>query len=91
MLGRFYRLMQDIERGGFQRNTFQPWEITILLDLRECNARLRVTHTLLDRYQKAVRKHIEKGAHRPITLSEYLERNARRAAARSEELSYSSA
>jgi hypothetical protein len=82
LFSRFHRLMQDVERGECRRNSFEQWEIDILLDLRECACRRPVTRTLLNRYQKAARRLILKGARRPPTLSEYLERNARRAEVR---------
>ncbi len=54
------------------RNTFQPWEIEILLDIEACQIREPVKRETLRRYQKAVQRSMEKGAPMPLRLSEYL-------------------
>jgi hypothetical protein len=71
-LYRFNRLMQELIRGSMNRNTFQPWEIQILLDIEACQAREPVKRETLRRYQKAVQRAMEKGALTPLRLSEYL-------------------
>ncbi len=71
-LNRFNRLMQEIIRGNMTRNTFQPWEIQILLDIEACQIREPVKRETLRRYQKAVQRAMEKGAPTPLHLSEYL-------------------
>jgi len=71
-LNRFNRLMQELIRGNMNRNTFQPWEIEILLDLEACQIREPVKRETLRRYQKAVQRAMEKGAPTPLRLSEYL-------------------
>ena len=73
LLNRFNRLMQELIRGNMNRNTFQPWEIEILLDIEMCNLREAVKRETLRRYQKAVQRSMEKGARTPLKLSEYLE------------------
>ena len=55
-----------------QRNTFRPWEIELLLDIESCNLREINKRDTLRRYQKAVQRHMEKGARVPLKLSEYL-------------------
>ena len=55
------------------RNTFRPWEIELLLDIEACNLRESAKRETLRRYQKAVQRHMEKGARLPLKLSEYLE------------------
>jgi hypothetical protein len=71
-LNRFNRLMQELIRGSMNRNTFQPWEIDILLDIEACQLREPVKRETLRRYQKAVQRSMEKGAQMPLRLSEYL-------------------
>ncbi len=71
-LNRFNRLMQELIRGTMSRNTFQPWEIQILLDIDACQLREPVKRETLRRYQKAVQRAMEKGASLPFCLSEYL-------------------
>lgn len=71
-LNRFNRLMQELIRGNMNRNTFQPWEIEILLDIEACQLREPVKRETLRRYQKAVQRAMEKGAPTPLRLSEYL-------------------
>jgi hypothetical protein len=72
MLTRFNKLLQELVRGTMNRNTFQPWEIEILLDIEACNIREAVKRETLRRYQKAVQRAMDKGARVPFTLSEYL-------------------
>ena len=73
VLNRFNRLIQELLRGTMNRNTFQPWEIEILLDIEACNLRDAVKRETLRRYQKAVQRTMEKGAPAPFRLSEYLD------------------
>jgi len=73
VLNRFNKLLQELVRGTMNRNTFQPWEIEILLDIEMCNLREVVKRETLRRYQKAVQRSMEKGARTPLKLSEYLE------------------
>ena len=72
MLTRFNRLMQELQRGSMNRNTFLPWEIVLLLDMEACNLKDGGKKDLLRRYQKAVQRSMEKGAPAPMKLSEYL-------------------
>lgn len=71
-LNRFNRLMQELIRGTMSRNTFQPWEIDILVDIEMCQVHEPVKRETLRRYQKAVQRSMEKGAPMPLRLSEYL-------------------
>jgi hypothetical protein len=73
VLHRFNKLLQELVRGNVSRNTFQPWEIEILLDIEACNLREAVKRETLRRYQKAVQRAMEKGARTPFKLSQYLE------------------
>ncbi len=71
-LYRFNRLLQELIRGTMSRNTFQPWEIEILLDIEACQIREPIKRETLRRYQKAVQRAMEKGAPIPFKLSEYI-------------------
>src|SRR6266404_2908346 len=73
VLAQFNRLLQELLRGNMHRNTFRPWEIELLLDIESCNLRESSKRETLRRYQKAVQRHMEKGARLPLKLSEYLE------------------
>ncbi|MDX2152690.1 MAG: hypothetical protein SFV54_18255 [Bryobacteraceae bacterium] len=70
----FNRLVQELLRGKLQRNTFQPWEIELLLDIERCALRPSARRDALKRYQKAVERQMERGGAMPMKLSEYLER-----------------
>jgi hypothetical protein len=73
VLAQFNRLIQELLRGNMHRNTFRPWEIELLLDIEGCSLRESARRDVLRRYQKAVQRHMEKGAPLPLKLSEYLE------------------
>jgi hypothetical protein len=82
VLAQFNRLIQELLRGSLNRNTFRPWEIRILLDIEDCEFNEGNKREILRRYQRAVQRHMEKGARLPFTLSEYLESlRSKRAAA----------
>jgi hypothetical protein len=68
----FNRLINELLKGSIQRNTFQPWEITIMLDIQACDPGDASRKDLLKRYQKAVHRAYEKGAKMPMTMTEYL-------------------
>jgi hypothetical protein len=73
ILAQFNRLMQELLRGNMSRNTFRPWEVELLLDIESCNLRDSARREILRRYQKAVQRHMEKGARLPLKMSEYLD------------------
>jgi len=73
VLAQFNRLIQEILRGAMNRNCFRPWEIHLLLDIESCSLRDGAKRETIRRYQKAVRRAMEKGAARPMLLSEYLD------------------
>ncbi len=75
MLVQFDRLMAELLRGAVSRNTFRHWEVELLLDIEHCELDGRNKREILKRYQKAQRRHVERGAHSLLKLSEYLERN----------------
>lgn len=72
VLAQFNRLIQELLRGNMHRNTFRPWEVELLLDIEACNLRDSSRRETLRRYQRAVQRHMEKGARLPLKLSEYL-------------------
>ena len=82
VLARFNKLVQELLRGAITRNTFRPWEVDILLDIEGCNLREGGRREILRRYQKAVQRSMEKGAPEPLKLSEYLQVQKDRQAAR---------
>ncbi len=78
VLHRFNKLIQELLRGSISRNTFHPWEVTILLDIESCDLRDGAKRETLRRYQKAVQRAMEKGARSPLKLSEYLDQQKAR-------------
>lgn len=73
----FNRLMQELLRGRIQRNTFQQWEVEILLDIEGCSLRDANRREVLRRYQKAANRYFERGGRTLLKLSEYLEKKHR--------------
>jgi len=84
VLAQFNRLMQELLRGTMNRNTFRPWEVELLLDIDGCDLGDSAKREALKRYQRAVQRHMEKGARLPFKLSEYLESVRAKRAARLE-------
>jgi hypothetical protein len=79
MLNRFNRLIGEVIRGALARNSFQPWEAEILMDLDSCQFERRRRMEILRQYQKAVERQIAAGPGPPMKLSEFLAvRNRRR-------------
>ena len=74
LLARFNRLMRDLENGLASRNSFQPWEVELLLDMQSCELPAANRRRLLRRYQTAAARSLECGAALPLKLSEYLNR-----------------
>ena len=81
VLAQFNRLIQELLRGNVTRNTFRQWEIDLLLDIEACDLKNTARRETLRRYQKAVKRHMEKGARLPLRLSEYLEAQKNRKSA----------
>jgi len=76
MLAQFNRLIRELMRGRFTRNTFQPWEVALLLDVESCNLKDASKDGILRRYQKAVQRQVEKGSGTFMLLSEFLGRKS---------------
>jgi hypothetical protein len=68
----FNRLMNELLKGNIARNTFQPWEIELLLDIQAADLGNASEKEVLRRYQKAVQRAYDKGAKMPMKLSDYL-------------------
>jgi len=77
-LNRFRRLVGELIRGELARNSFQPWEVEILLDIESCPVKSKQRLEILRRYQKAVEKQMEIGPGPPMKLSEFLQLKATR-------------
>jgi hypothetical protein len=68
----FNRLLNELIKGAINRNTFQSWEIELMLDIQACDFGDTPQKEMLKRYQKAVQRAYDKGAKMPIKLSEYI-------------------
>ena len=71
-LNRFKRLIGELLRGEMNRNTFQSWEIVLLLDFDTCELPSRRRLEILRQYQKAVERQMEIGPGPPMKLSHFL-------------------
>lgn len=76
-LAQFNRLMLDLLRGKIQRNTFQSWEVEILLDIESCELKDASRREVLRRYQRAANRYFERGGRTLLKLSEYLDKKHR--------------
>ena len=74
MLNRFRRLVRDLQRGTITRNSFEPWEVDILLDIESCQLKRGQREETLQHYQRAVERQLETGKGPPMKLSEFLKR-----------------
>ena len=72
MLLRFNRLIRELLKGGTRRETFQPWEVDLLLDMQGCRIGELAREGVLRRYQQAVQRQIRQGGTVPMKLSEFL-------------------
>jgi hypothetical protein len=78
MLNRFNRLIAELLRGAIVRNSFQPWEVELLLDIETCKLEPRKRADILRQYQKAVTRQLETGPGPPMKLSDYLQQRVTR-------------
>lgn len=78
MLNRFKRLIGEVTRGVVARNSFQRWEVEILLDLDNCQLERRRRMEIFRQYERAVERQMTDGPGPPMKLSEFLELRARR-------------
>jgi len=72
MLHRFRKLLAELMRGAIVRNSFQPWEIDILIDFQNCTLEPRRRMETLRQYQRAVERQMELGPGPPMKLSQFL-------------------
>jgi hypothetical protein len=72
ILTQFNRLIRELLSGSISRNTFQPWEIEVLLDIETCRMQESARTNILRRWQRAVEQQMEKGSTTPMKLSEFL-------------------
>ena len=72
IFARFNRLIGELLKGGTRRETFQPWEVELLLDIENCQIKESAREGVLRRYQEAVRRQLERGGTVPMKLSEFL-------------------
>jgi hypothetical protein len=78
MLNRFRRLIGEVLRGQFARNSFAAWEVEILLDFDACELELRRRDEIFRQYQRAVEKQLKTGPGPPMKLSQFLVLRSRR-------------
>ena len=78
VLNRFNRLVSELMRGVIVRNSFQPWEVEILLDFDLCKVERKRRLEILRQYQRAVERQMNAGPGPPMKFSEFLEFRARR-------------
>ena len=71
-LNRFRRLMGELLRGEMNRNSFEPWEIDLLIDFETCQLPSRRRLEILRQYQRAVEHQLEIGPGPPFKLSHFL-------------------
>ncbi|MGD0771930.1 MAG: hypothetical protein ABSC05_03820 [Candidatus Solibacter sp.] len=71
-LNRFRRLIGELLRGEMHRNSFEPWEIELLIDFETCQLPSRRRLEILRQYQRAVERQLETGPGPPIKLSHFL-------------------
>ena len=71
-INRFRRLIGELLRGEMTRNSFEPWEIELMLDFETCQLPARRRLDILRQYQKAVERQLETGPGPPMKLSHFL-------------------
>jgi hypothetical protein len=81
MLNRFRRLFNEIVKGQILRNSFERWEVEILLDFEACALPSRRRLEILRQYERAVERQLETSAGPPLLLSHFLVLRERRRAA----------
>lgn len=70
---RFQRLIGELLEQRVRRNSFQPWEVDLLIDIDQYQFPRSLRTRLLQRYERAVLKSLEKGISKPFLFSQYLE------------------
>ncbi|HWC97418.1 MAG TPA: hypothetical protein VG456_11725 [Candidatus Sulfopaludibacter sp.] len=78
IFNRFRTLLREISRGATLRNSFEPWEMEIMLDLQICDIPSRRRMETLVQYERAVKRQMSSGQGPPMKLSEFLELRRKR-------------
>jgi len=78
MLNRFRKLVGELIRGSISRNSFQSWELEILMDYHNCPLTPRHRQETLRQYQRAVEKQLEMGPGPPMKFSDFLQQKMTR-------------
>jgi hypothetical protein len=78
MLNRFKRLISEVLRGQMSRNTFETWEVDILLDMEACEIEARRRGEIFRQYERAVERQLENEDGPPMKLSQFLVLRARK-------------
>jgi len=71
-LNRFRRLFNELLNGEIKRNSFEPWEIDLILDFESCQLPSRRRQDILGQYQRAVERQMASGPGPPLKLSHFL-------------------
>ena len=66
---RFNRFVHEMLHGCVERNSFEPWEVELLVAFQEYDYDRATKRQLLRRYQRAVNRGIETGANPPHASS----------------------
>jgi hypothetical protein len=74
---RFNRLVKELLLGEIRRNSFQPWEVHLLLDLQACRLTRSRRDEALRRYQRVVVKQLGRRELPPIRFVDFLGRRKR--------------
>ena len=65
---RFNRLIRELLHGRTSLETFQPWEVDLLLDMQNCRIQESTREGTLRRYREAVQRQIRRGGTVPMKL-----------------------
>ena len=76
-LNQFNRLMSELARGVIPREGFEPWEVEILQDIKNCKLEPRRRPEIMRQYRLAVERQLETGPGPPMKLSHFLINRAR--------------
>lgn len=71
-LHRFKRLFGELLHGEIRRNSFEPWEVALLVDFEACQLPSRRRTDILRQYERAVIRQLESGPGPPMKLSHFL-------------------
>jgi hypothetical protein len=77
MANRFNRLVKELLQGEVRRNSFQPWEVHLLLDLEGCRLTRSRREEALRRYQRVVQKQLGRREVPPVRFVDFLGRRKR--------------